>query len=110
MKDTQVKIILVIIIAISLITNFVSFGKIKKLKNEVAQANQLVEQKDAEVKTLIGQMQAKQDELDGVKKQLADTNTRLLAAQKQLGSVKQEIEKVSQKIGASKTAPVAPKK
>jgi septal ring factor EnvC (AmiA/AmiB activator) len=79
----------------------VDFGKMKQLESENARLNQLILQKDASLKTLTEQAQAKQIELEAVKKELD-------IAKNGLDSVKKELDGVNQKLNTLTTTPVVP--
>lgn len=70
MKKEQVLIIVVVIAVILLASNLMSLGKISKLNSEVARLNKTVQESDASIRSLTGQVQAKQLEIDAAEKAL----------------------------------------
>lgn len=94
-----------VILGLALVTFLTSgcadSGKMKKLESENARLNQLILQKDASLKTLMEQAQAKQIELETVKKELD-------IAKSGLGSVKKELDGVDKKLNNLTTTPAVP--
>lgn len=71
MKNKKTKVVLLgLAIFVFLASGCVNQNKIKELKNEVAQLNQVILQKDAQIKTLTDRVRIKQKELDNVNKKL----------------------------------------
>lgn len=109
MKKEQIFIIVAVIAAILLVSNLMSFGKINKLNGEVAQLNKTVQQKDVSIKFLTDQVQAKQLEMDNVKKELNATKQKLTDAEKQLVMIRKDIDSLNKRMSAPKPAPVSNK-
>lgn len=78
MKNTGFKVtVLFLTIAVFIISGYIIYRKIKELESGFSQLNQLVQQKDVTIKTLTGQMQEKQKELDNTNKVLDSTKLEL---------------------------------
>ena len=83
-------------------------GKITQLQNESVRLNALVTQKDAKIKTLTDQLQAKVKEFERIKKDLDASKAALESATNELGSTKKELDTVNKKLDAL-TAVTVPK-
>lgn len=79
-------------------------GKVKQLQSEVTQLNQIIQQKDAQIKTLIDRVQSKEKELVGVKEELDNTKKELDSIKKVLDSIRKELDAVNQKVSVSAPA------
>lgn len=108
-KKEQVFIIVAVIAAILLVSNLMSFSKINKLNGEVAQLNKTVQQKDVSIKSLTDQVQAKQLEMDNVKKELDVTKQKLTGAENELVMIKKGVDSLNKRMNAPKPAPVSKK-
>ena len=69
-------------------------GKVKQLQSEVTDMNQVIQQKDAKIKTLIDQAQSKEKELSGI-------NNELDSAKKELDSIKRELDSTRKELDAA---------
>ena len=70
MKKEQLLMVVSVAAAILLVSNLMSFSKINKLNSEMAQFNKTIQEKDASIKSLTDQVQAKQLEIDAAEKAL----------------------------------------
>lgn len=104
MKKEQIIMVLGLAVVVLIVTSVTGLGKIKQLKNEVAKLNQVIKEKDVQIKTDADQLQAKQGELDSVKQKLA-------SAEEELAGVKQDIGYINKKMESQKemSAPAAAK-
>lgn len=109
MKKEQVLMIVSVVAAILLISNLMSFGKINKLNGEVVKLNKVAQQKDASIKSLTDQVQAKQLEIDDAKKELDTAKQKLTGAENELAMIKKDVASLNKKISVPKSAPVEPK-
>jgi len=76
-------------------------GKVKQLQSEVTDMNQVIQQKDVKIKTLINQAQSKEKELAGVKEELDNTK-------KELDVVKQKVSVSTPALASEPTPAPAP--
>jgi len=88
----------------------VDSNKMKQLENEVSQLNQAILQKDAKIKILTGQAQAKQKDFDTIKKELDNSKKGLDNVKKELDSAKKELDSVNKKLNALVAKPETIKK
>jgi|GEM_PF-2753224 len=112
MKKEQILIIVTVIAVILFAGNVISFGKINKLNGEAAQLNKMVQQKDASIKSLTDKVQAKQQEADGIRKELDAAKQKLAAVESEVGTIKKDLDNAGKKVAAAPKpapAPVAPK-
>lgn len=79
MKKEQILMIVSVIAAILLVSNVISFSKISKLNGETARLNKAVQEKDANIRSLTDQVQAKQLELDDAEKALNSLEIKVTA-------------------------------
>ena len=103
MKKEQIMVVVGLIIAALLVSNFVCFGKIKQLKHEAKRLNQMIQQKGTDIKSLTEQLQSKQQELDSSKKELANTTQELASTKEELDGIKQGVVNLNNKFNAPKT-------
>lgn len=104
MKYKQIIFTLLGLFLVAFLTSgCVDSKKMKELENEVGKLNQVIQQKDAKINTLTAQSQAKQNELDVIKKELDNTKN-------ELDSVKKELDGVNKKLNDLTATPVLPKK
>ena len=104
MKNKKVKVALLGLALVSFLTSgCVDAKKMQQLEREVAQLNQTILRKDAQIKILIDQTYAKQRDLDSSKKELD-------SIKKELDSTKKELDNVNKKLNTLVAAPGTVKK
>ena len=102
MKNKQITFTLLCLFFIAFLTSgCVDSHKMNQLDNEVSRLNQVIQQKDAEISSLVNQSQAKQQELDSIKKELD-------SIKKELESAKREVENLINNLAPIKKTPVVP--
>ncbi len=79
MKKEQLLMVVSVAAAILLVSNLMSFSKINKLNSEMAQFNKTIQEKDAAIKSLTDQVQAKQLEIDAAEKALNSLEIKVTA-------------------------------
>jgi len=95
MKYKQITFTLLCLFLVAFLTSgCVDSKKMKQLDDENSRLNQVVQQKDAEISILINQSQAKQQELDSIKKEL--------------DSAKKELDNFINNLNTLKKTPVVP--
>jgi len=109
-KKEHIIVILGVIIALLFMSNYFGLGVIKQLKANVYQLNQLMQQKDTQIKSLTNRANAKQQELNSVKEELDSTKQKLASTEQELSGIKKDLDSLNKKFGVSKTIPATIKK
>ncbi|MFA5500891.1 MAG: hypothetical protein WC404_07430 [Candidatus Omnitrophota bacterium] len=79
MKKEQLLMVVSVAAAILLVSNLMSFSKINKLNSEATQFNKMIQEKEAAIKSLTDQVQAKQLEIDAAEKALNSLEIKVTA-------------------------------
>jgi len=107
MENKKVKVALLGLALVAfLASGCVNPSKIKELENEIGRLNQVIQQKDAHIKTLTDQMEVKQKDLDVIKKELDNSKVELDSVKKELDNTKKELDSVNNKLKTLTAPPV----